>query len=213
MDRGEKCNISINGKIIEEVEETVYLGQVISFKKKEISGRIKSGWKNFWYLRTIYGRKINLKLKNKILGMATLPALMYGAQIWAITKTQTTRLQKTQREMGRRMRGIRKVDKITKCEIKRRTEGRDVDEIIKNLKWKYAGHIIRQEKDHWGRKLLNWRPYEGQRRRRRTPYTRIKDEITKREGNLRHRKVWDRKKWEASGETYAQTWAITVRPF
>ncbi len=34
---------------------------------------------------------------------------------------------------------------------------RNVGEIIKNMKLKYAGRIIRQEKDHWGggRKLLN----------------------------------------------------------
>ncbi len=35
INSGEKCNISINGKIIEEVEDTAYLGQVISFKNKE----------------------------------------------------------------------------------------------------------------------------------------------------------------------------------
>ncbi len=99
--------------------------------------------------------------------------------------------------MERRMCGISKVDKSTNCEI--RTGGKDVSEIIKNLKWKYAGHIIGQKKDRWGRKLLNWRPYEGQRRRKR-PHTRWKDEITKREGNLWHRKVWNRKKWEASGK-------------
>ncbi len=58
--------------------------------------------------------------------------------------------------MERRICGIRKVDKIMNCKI-RTTGGRDVGEIIKNWKWKYAGYIIRQEKDCWGRKLLNWR--------------------------------------------------------
>ncbi len=76
-------------------------------------------------------------------------------------------------------------DKITNCETRRRTGGRDVDEIIKNLKWKYAVYIIRQKKDRWGRKLLNWRQYDGKRRKGR-PYTGWKDEIIKREGNLWH---------------------------
>ncbi len=107
--------------------------------------------------------------------------------------------------MERQMCGIRKVDKITNC----KQEG-NVGEIIKNLKWKYSGDIVRQEKDRWGRKLLNWRPYKGKRRRGK-PYTRWKDEITKREGNLWHRSL-GMKEMEASGETYAQTWAITVWP-
>ncbi len=62
--------------------------------------------------------------------------------------------------MERRMCGIKKVDKITNYET-RRTGGWDVGEIFKNLKWKYAGHIIRQEKDFEGKKLINWREKEG----------------------------------------------------
>ncbi len=72
--------------------------------------------------------------------------------------------------MARRMCGIRKADKIKNCGI-RRTGGRDVGEIIKNLKWKYTGHIMRREKDRSGRTLLNWRPYDDGKRRRGRPHT------------------------------------------
>ncbi len=72
--------------------------------------------------------------------------------------------------MARWMCGIRKADKIKNCGIRRRTGGTNLGKIIKNLKWKYTGHIMRQEKDRSGRKLLNWRPYDGKRRTE-TPHT------------------------------------------
>ncbi len=46
---GEKKNITVREETIEEVDEIVYLGQLLSFQKrreKEIKERIKKGWIN-----------------------------------------------------------------------------------------------------------------------------------------------------------------------
>ncbi len=86
---GIKKNLEVEGEMIEEIDEALYLGQLLSFKNragKELARRTKSAWENFWRLRQIYKGKMNLKTKNKILESATLPSFSYGAQTWAVTK-------------------------------------------------------------------------------------------------------------------------------
>ncbi len=64
LGRGQKKNIIINWKEIEEVEEVEYLGQLLSFedgREKEIRRHIERGWRSFWKLETIYKAKMGIR--------------------------------------------------------------------------------------------------------------------------------------------------------
>ncbi len=82
--------LELGGQKIEGKEETLHLGQIISFKDrrgKEITSRIRKGWKKFWSIKEIYKGKISKTLEIKTWEKCSLLVLTYGAQTWALTKT------------------------------------------------------------------------------------------------------------------------------
>ncbi len=206
----EEMVIKINGEEIRQVEETQYLGQTVALNNrldKEISKRIEKAWKNFWGLKSIYKSKMGLKSKIKILDSCTIPVITYGSQTWATTKTQIGKIQKTQLAMLRSILGKKRRDRISNRKIREKTKSRDIGYIIKKLKWKYAGHIIRRKGNRWEKTVLNWVPYD-QKRKKGRPKTRWVDEINKYAGVLWQRDAWFRECWKKVGEAYAQRWAI-----
>jgi len=95
---------------------------------------------------------------------------MYGAQTWALTKSNVGRLQITQRAMERSMLGVRKRDKIENTYLRSKTQLDDMDKVTKKLKWTYGGHIMRKT-GGWEKTVETWTPYEAKRNRGR-PLTR-----------------------------------------
>lgn len=196
-----------SGKI-EKVEEYVYLGQTISTKEgieKELKARRSKAWGKFWSLQGVFKSRMTIKAKIKILESCVIPVLSYGAETWALTKAQTNSLQKTQRSMERIILGVRKMEKISNETIRERTKTTDIGYTIKKTKFKYAGHMIRGEKERWARKVTEWLPY-GKKRRRGRPRTRWEDEIKNRVGTAWEREVGNRETWRKIGEAYARQW-------
>ncbi len=149
--------LQLEGLTIEKIKEIVHLEQPISFKNKggkEISRQIEKAWNNFWALKAAYKWKIDIKFKNKILESVTLLILTYGSQNRANTKHQMGRIKTTQWEKEN-MWGI-KITKIRKC-----TGARDSSKITRKLKWRYAGHPVKLQKDTLAKKALEWYPIGG----------------------------------------------------
>ncbi len=204
MSNAKKEEIKLGGDraIIEWCEETKYLGQILSFKnrrEKELGARIKSGWKNYWALRSIYKSKISKATKTKIWEKCTLPALTYGAQTWALTKTNIKKLQASQRAMERSWLGIKKKDKIKSMDIRKTTEVKDIAYKVKKLKWKFAGHISRKKENTWAKIMEEWVPIWRKRPRGR-PITRWRDEIVKEVGPMWKWLARNRRLWKVHGE-------------
>lgn len=206
-----KQRINIGGQEeVEWVNEVIYLGQLLSFEDrrgKEISTRVKKGWRNFWNLKDIYKAKVPINTKAKIWNMCTLPTLTYGAQTWALTKTETERLRTTQLAMERSMLGVKRKDKVRGKEIRERTGTIDVRYAAKKLKINYAGHISRRNRERWETKIEEWTPLE-QKRKVGRPITRWRDELVKQFGIKWKQKAHNRKVWEGMGEAYARKWAL-----
>ncbi|CAH2249803.1 jg6087 [Pararge aegeria aegeria] len=73
------------------------------------------------------------------------------------------RLRVTQRAMERAMLGVSLRDRIRNVEIRRRTRVTDIAQRVANLKWQWAGHIVRRKDGRWGPKVLEWQPRTGKR--------------------------------------------------
>ncbi len=121
-------------------------------------------------------------MKTKMWSSCAEPVMMCGAQTWAWTKTETQRLQTTQKSMERSVIGIRKKEKTRSEDIRKRTMMVDIGYKTKKLKWKYAGHTARQKLVRWGNKVEVWTPYESKRLRGRL-LTKWRDEITRQVGH------------------------------
>lgn len=211
LTNGPKTNINIEGNTLEYVEEAIYLGQTVSFNNKwdkEIQRRTALAWKKYWSLKDIMKSNIAVSVKSKVFDSCILPCLTYGCQTWALTKTQKTKIQVCQRKMERSMLGVTLREKIPNTKIRKKTKIKEVLLVANKLKWKWAGHVIRQDDSRWSKLATVWQPRyctRGRGRQRR----RWCDEILSFAGPLWTREAKERRQWQLMGEAYAHQWVCS----
>ncbi|XP_030753651.1 uncharacterized protein LOC115880560 [Sitophilus oryzae] len=98
------------------------------------------------------GLKMNLS-KTKILNENEEQVNVNGQRIENVKE-----LRVSQRAMERAIMGISLRDHIRNADIGRQTRITDIVERIANSKWSWAGHMARQSKERWAKRLLCWRP-------------------------------------------------------
>lgn len=204
MTLNEKTEIKVNNETIDYVDEYSYLGQNISpddQMNKEIQNRTTNAWKRYWSLKEIFKDKhMNIKVKTKLFETCISPILTYGCQTWALTKQQLTKLSTCQNSMERSMLNIKRKDKIKISHMRESTKLKDIKEKVGQLKWSWAGHIMRGP-DKWSKESTTWFPREGKRNQGR-PFTRWADELVKGAGKTWTRRTQDREEWRRLGEAY-----------
>ena len=174
----------IKGQRVKFVESFVYLGQRVSMVKadSDVTRRIQAGWASFNRFKDFFTRRsISMKWKRRLYNTCVLPALVYGAETWAITKASYERLRKAQRRMERRMVGITLRDRKTNEWLRGVTKVKDVVEEALRRKWKCARKVLRKPTTSWARRTTEWRP-RGPKRPRGRPATRWRDVFVKAAG-------------------------------
>ncbi len=134
--------IMIGNEALELVEESTYLGQMVSGNpahEKEIRRRIGMGWSAFGKQSIVMNSKLPLSLKRKVYYQCILPVLTYGSETWGLTK-ELERKQKCTEGNGERMLGITWRDRKRASWIREQTKVEDILVTIKNKKWTWAGH-------------------------------------------------------------------------
>ncbi len=161
--------------------------------------RISKGWKAFWKLRNILKSNIKLKTKIRILDSCVVPVLIYGVQTWSTTNKQLKKLTTTYNDMLRNTLQLKKIEtRSVQKKLEMTLEHETWDTELKKLKFKYAGHLAREETKKWNRVAIDWITYD-QKYRKGRPATRWVDEIIKKVvprwvNMAQHKKGW---KWVA----------------
>ena len=164
--------IVIDNNILENVEEYVYLGQLMNTRgdiRPEIFRRIKMGWQSFGKHSTVFKSKMPVALKKVIFDQCVLPVLTYGCETWTLNEFVKGKLRTAQRGMERSMLGYTRKDRKRADVIRTITKVHDIVETVKTLKWQWAGHIARRSDGRWTKAVLEWSPRELQRPRGRPP--------------------------------------------
>lgn len=201
--------IVIEGNIINNVDQYIYLGHTIALGKPnqtaEINRRVRLSWAAFGKLSYVLKSKIPINLKRKVFDTCILPVMTYGAETLTLTVKSAEKLRVAQRAMERAMLGISLRDHIRNSEIRKRSRVTDVMRTISELKWNWAGHIARQQEDRWTKRIVNWRPRMTARPVGRPP-RRWTDDIKEVAGMTWRQKAQDRDKWKQLREAYVQKW-------
>uniref|UniRef100_A0A914VNL8 Reverse transcriptase domain-containing protein n=1 Tax=Plectus sambesii TaxID=2011161 RepID=A0A914VNL8_9BILA len=109
-------NIKIGSEEIEEASSYVYLGQEITMEhaiSRELSRRRKAAWTSYSTISEAATTTNNPRLQAHLFNTTILPALLYGSEIWSLTKADEQKLAVTERAMERRMLKVTRRDKIT----------------------------------------------------------------------------------------------------
>ena len=200
--------IKIDNETIEEVDEYSYLGQVLKLTKdhaNEVKRHITIGWKAFGKQRLIFRSHLPICLKRKVYNQCVIPAMTYGSETWKLTKSLENKLVSAQRAMERSVLGITLRDKRRSTWVREQTKVKDIIEVIKEQKWRWAGHVARREDNRWSKRLTDWTPRDGKRSRKR-PDKRWRDEIVKFAGTTWQRQAQSPKSWKRLGEAFVQQW-------
>ncbi|KAH7708500.1 hypothetical protein AAVH_24255 [Aphelenchoides avenae] len=104
-----KQTLTLEGEAIRRVCEYVYLGQELTEGHRldgEITRRQKAAWQSYNTINDAIKNVTDVKLRANLFNTTILPALLYGCETWAPTKSQENRIAATQRSMERRTFGI-----------------------------------------------------------------------------------------------------------
>ena len=140
-----------------------------------------------------------------IFNECVLPTMTYGCETWTTTKFLEQKLKVAQHAMERKMLHITIRDKVKNVEIRNKTNVKDIIERIKEAKWRWAGHIARRDDNRWTKRLTEWQPRTGKRRRGRQK-RRWRDDLTSYLGTTWAREAQNRSKWKLLEEGYIRQW-------
>ena len=162
----------------------------------EIAKLVGAGWMNWKKCSGVLcDKKMPVKLKGKVYRTVVRPAMLYGAETWATTKRQESRIEVNEMRMLRWMCGVTRKDKIRNEHIRGTTKVAQASRKITERRLKWYGHVMRMEEDHVVKRVTT-KAIPGKRKRGR-PKTRWKDvckmdmqTVGLREGDAGDRDYW-----------------------
>ena len=163
----------------------------------EMTHRIQSGWRNWKRVSGILcDRRINWRVKGKVYKTVVRPAMMYGAETWAVKKAQEKKFDVAEIRMLRWMSGVTKLDRIRNERIRGTTKVGEISKKVQeSTRLMWYGHVLRREDEYVGKRVMAME-VPGKRRRGR-PKRRWLDSIRNdlSEIELSREHTQDRAKW------------------
>ena len=124
----------------------------------EMTHRIQSGWQHWKRVSGILcDRRISLRVKGKVFHTVVRPAMMYGAETWAVKKAQEKKLDVAEMRMLRWMCGVTKLDRIRNERIRGTTKVGEISKKVQESRLKWYGHVLRREDEYVGKRVMGWR--------------------------------------------------------
>ena len=138
-----------------------------------------------------------MRVKGKVYKKVVRPAMMYGAETWAVTKAQEKKLDLAEMSMLRWISGVTKPERIRNERIRRTTKVGEISKKVRESRLKWYGHVLRRKDEYVGKRVMAME-VSGKRRRgrrkRRWLYS-IRNELLERElsrEDAQYRAKWRR---------------------
>ena len=117
----------------------------------EMMQSIQIGWKNWMKISGILcDRRIRLRVKGKVYKTVVRPAMMYGAETWAVKKSHEKKLDVAEMRMLRWMSGVTKMDRIMNERVGGTTKVGEMSKKVQESRLKCYGHVSRREDEYVG---------------------------------------------------------------
>ena len=105
-----------------------------------------------------------MRMKGAVYKACVRSVLTYGAEIWAMKAGVLQRLRATERRMLRVICGVILKDMVESTMIASRVEVDDLEEHLRQKRWRWFGHIVRRDEEVEIKKVLELK-IEGRRKR------------------------------------------------
>lgn len=204
--------LKLNGRVVERVEEFVYLGSTVSTTggtDEDVAQRIRKAKGVFAQLASIWrSNQLRRNTKLRIFRTNVTSVLLYGCQTWKVTKTVSAKLQVFINRCLRRILNVRWPDTISNEELWRMAQTTPVTHIIKKRKYGWIGHTLRKASNNISRQALEWNPQGNRKRGRpRMTWRRSVEKELQEEG-----KSWGEAKRMAQNRVRWRAFVAALRP-
>lgn len=191
--------LKLQDQLLPAAEKFKYLGSVLEKGGDlggEINHRVNCGWMNWRRLSAVLcDRKISGNMKGRLYKRVVRPALMYGAETWAITKAQERKLEVAEMRMLRWMCGLTRRDRVRNERIRETVKVGPLGKKVQESRLRWFGHVERRDECYLGKKVekLNI----GGKRKVGRPKLRWRDKVEEdlREKGWRRREALNRGLW------------------
>ena len=151
-------DINLQGQHLERVNTFKYRGATLAENgdlAAEMTRRIQTGWQN-WKRGSgiLCDRRISLRVKGKVYKTVVRPAIMYGAETWAVKKAHENKLYVAEMRMLRWMSGVTKLDRIRNERIRGTTKVGEISKKVQESRLKWYGHVLRREDEYVGNRVM-----------------------------------------------------------
>ena len=121
----------------------------------EIAKRVGAGWMSWKKCSGVLcDKRMPVKLKRNVYRTVVRPTMLYGAETWATTKRQESRIEVNEMRMLRWMCGVTRTDKIRNEHIRGTTKVVQASRKITERRLKWYGHVMSKEEDHVVRRVM-----------------------------------------------------------
>lgn len=200
---GDTSNIKIDDDEITNCSKFKYLGTIITDDGKvdeDITTRLAMGRNAIKALHSlIWNNVLRQDTKRRIFHSVVENIILYGAEMWPLTKRRRDRIRSVELDFMRRSLQITKLDKIRNEVVWERAGVQTtITRRLENKALQWYGHVQRMQNERWPIQILNWIP-ERRRRRGRPVLTwkayiqEVMNEKGLEEGQWNDRKIWKSK--------------------
>nr|VZI06593.1 unnamed protein product [Spirometra erinaceieuropaei] len=173
--------ISVNGTLLQVVENFPYLGSTLSRTTKiddEVANRISKASQAFGRLQsTVWNRHgLQLSTKLKMYKAVILPTLLYGAETWMVYTRQARRLNHFHLSCLHRILRLNWQDRIPDTDVLERTGMLSIYSMLRQMQLRWSGHLVRMDDERLPKRLFYGDVATGSRRQG-GPIRRYKDTL------------------------------------
>ena len=92
--------------------------------------------------------------QGKVYKTVVRPAMMYGADTWAVNKAQEKKLDVAEMGMLRWLSGVTKLDRIRNERIRGTTKVGEISKKVQESRLNWHGHVLRREDEYVGMRVM-----------------------------------------------------------
>ena len=166
--------VTINGDNLPLTEEFTYLGSTVRYDggaDSDIRNRLGKARNAFRMLQNVWkSSQYSTKTKLRLYKSCVLTTLLYGSECWRMTESDLNKLSTFHTKNLRKILRIFWPKTISNQQLFTQCNQESMGTIIMQKRWRWIGHIMRQDTDSITRTALHWTP-EGKRKRGRPKNT------------------------------------------
>ena len=122
---GARMNVSLNGEILEEVDQFKYLGSVVAANGRieaDVCHRVKEGSKTLGAMKRVMKcRGLGMNVKKELYEKVVVPTVTYGSECWGMKVVERQKLNVFEMKCLRSMAGVSRIDRVRNEDVRQRT--------------------------------------------------------------------------------------------